>query len=176
MKKLKFLSVMLVFVIMLCSTFGCYIVKGQKMEDAKGTYLLTNYVIIDADTEENLDQLELKGMQVYLVVTGADKGYYVYKDNDTAAYYREVFMSYEYNEEDTSMVEYVIYRYYEYSGDEYKFGVSKNRLNFSKPILDTGCQKLNKLDGEKWNWTKESDAIDLSYAQEKLGELVPYAS
>jgi hypothetical protein len=143
------------------------------MEDVIGTYYLTNYKVTDAKTDEVTDVREQKGMQVYLVVTGTEKGYYVYKDNETEqAWYKEIWLSYEYDEEDSSKVSQVGYGFSQYNNKEYHFGVTKGAMNYQKPPLNTGCQQLNALDGEDYNWKKESDAIDLSYAQAKLGELV----
>lgn len=177
MRKLKLLSVMLVLTLLVSTVFGCSVVKARKMEDVIGTYRLTNYKITDAETKEVTDCIVDRGYEVYLVVTGTDKGYYVHKDNNTEQpYYREVWLSYEYDDEDSSLVAFVAYKFGQYDSKDYRFGVAYGGLNFNKPPFNPQADWLNPLDGEDWDWKKENDAIDLSYAQEKLGEIVPYAN
>ncbi len=176
MRKIRLLSLMLALGLLITSVTGCSLVKAEKMEKVKGTYKLTNLKITDAETKEVTDCIVEKGYEEYFIVTGEEKGYYVHKDNQTEqAYYREVWLTYEYDEEDSSLVKSVAYRYSQYGNSyEYRFGVAYGGLNFSKPPYNPQADWLNALDGEEWDWKKESDAIDLSYATEKLGELVAY--
>lgn len=177
MRKLRLLCILFAFGFLLASVAGCSFVKAQKMEDVIGTYHLTNYKITDAETDKVTDCIVEKGYEVYLVVTGTEKGFYVFKDNQTEQpWYKEVWLSYEYDTEDSSKVSQVGYGFSQYEKDEYHFGVTKNAMNFYKPPYRPQIEWLNSLDGEDWNWTKESDAIDLSYATEQLGNLVLYGT
>ena len=93
MRKLKcLLSALLIVMLMVLST-GCYIVNGQKMWRVKGTYELTHYTFTNGKTDTVTDYIAEKGYKVYLVVTGNGTGYYVHKDDETEAYYREVSLS-----------------------------------------------------------------------------------
>ena len=172
MRKIRLLSIVLALGLLIATVAGCSFVQGQKMDDVKGTYHLTRYNSTDADTNKVTDYILEKGYEVYLVVTGTSTGYYVFKDNDTEQpWYKEVYLSYEYNSEDSSKVEHVNYKFSQSDNKEYSFGVTKGGLNYSKPPLKI-TDKIY-TNGESWNWKKESDAIDLSYATEKLGEIVP---
>ena len=200
MRKIRLLSIVLALGLLIATVAGCSFVQGQKMDDVKGTYHLTRYNITDADTNKVTDYILEKGYEVYLVVTGTSTGYYVFKDNDTEQpWYKEVYLSYEYNtsggasnsnniienaieqigaekiffgSEDSPKVEHVTYKFSQSDRKEYSFGVTKGGLNYSKPPYKPQIEWLNSLDGESWNWKKESDAIDLSYATAKLGEIV----
>ena len=172
MKKLKILSLALALLTFVATVTGCTFVQAQKMKNVKGTYLLTTRTNTHAVTGAVTDYVNDKGWQVYLVVTGTGTGYYVFKDNQTEQpWYKEVTLSYEYDEDNSSLVRQVHYKFLNDNND-YHFGVTKDALNYSKPPVKI-TDKWH-TPGESWTWKKESDAIDLSYAREKLGEIVPY--
>lgn len=72
--------------------------KAGKKEDVVGTYKL----VTDTRTvygEDTVDNIKKHGKEAYLVITGKDYGYYVYKDNSSPVIAREVKLEYSYNEE-----------------------------------------------------------------------------
>lgn len=187
MRKLK--VVFTAFAVFMLTVFlvGCYRINGQKMDDLKGTYQLTHYTYTpsyerkEGYTPKTTDYITEKGYEVYLVVTGTNKGYYVHKDAETpVAYSKEVALAYEYSQEDSSMVEYVKYKdsIEESTHSEYnQFGVTKGGLNYQKPGFDyTQILTKKKMRSEdvRKEWKKVDKATDLSYVKKKLGAIKEY--
>lgn len=136
----------------------------------KGTYELTSYSRTNGKTNATTNYLETQGYQVYLVVTGNSSGYLVYKDNDDGvSYYKTITLIYTYNEENDKKVDYVAFNY---AGEEQKFGVTKDHLNYSRPAI-----KLSEnfySDGISIGWTRKDRATNLSFVEEQLGTLTAY--
>lgn len=162
-----------------CSFFtaGCYITQAQTMKNIKGTYQLVKYEMTrerynkeDKIVTTVTDYIERDGLELYLVVTGTNSGYYVYKSNDTPAFAREVALSYQADTEETN--KYAKVGYKDMEDSEYSdFGVTKNALNYYRPAI---CDKLFGLevnqDGYDMDWKKVDKATDLSYVKKQLGE------
>ncbi len=168
----------LVFVASLISiTFsGCYIIQAQTMDNLKGTYKLTRYTTTDKRYVKNeegkevvetkvVDELEEHGYQIYLVVTGDNRGWYAYKTKDTDGYIREVELSYTTNSEDSNKYDYVAYKYFNETSSE-SLGISKKALHQARPAIlekSSGCSNLviHQVGYDK-DWTRISDDTDLS--------------
>ena len=188
MRKIKYFIVAIVMMLFSASAFGCYVVKAQKMKDVKGTYKLTTYTYTpsyerkDGYTPKTYNYItdEEYLYEVYLVVTGSDRGYYVHKDVNTPAYSKGVSLKYLYDEDDSSMVEYVIWNDVltnNKEDDGHKLGISKNRLNYSLPAYDFTqliTKKKMRSQDLRVNWKKVDDATDLSYVKAELGEIIEY--
>lgn len=189
MKKIKYLITTLLVMFFAMTSFGCYMISGQKMDKVKGTYKLTSYTYTpsyerrEGYTPKTYDYVSGEDYlyEDYLVVTGAGTGYYVHKDVNNAAYSKEVNLSYMYNAEDSSQVEYVIWND-AVSGNSdsrgHKLGIAKNRLNFSLPAFDYTqlfTKKKMRSDDMYVSWEKVDKATDLSYVKNQLGELKEYA-
>ena len=95
MKRMRFLTLIWVVMMMLLLSVGCYMVSGQKMRNVQGTYELTSYTRTHGKTNAVTNYLTEDGYKAFLVVTGTGEGYYVYTDVDTAPTYRKVSLSYE---------------------------------------------------------------------------------
>ena len=171
MRKLRIFALIALGIAFALLSTGCYMVKGQKMSNVKGTYELTSYSRTNGKTNSVTNYIT-DGYTAYLIVTGTSEGYYVVNDGETVPYYRNVTLSYLYNEEDASIVEYVIYRL-EGSNEEQKLGVTKDNLNFSRPVVKFSDNVYS--DGLSMSFKKVSKKIDFSYVQEKLGTLAEYA-
>lgn len=94
----KVLITLLIASFVLSISIGLVACTPAKMGDILGTYKL----VTDTSTayqQETVDNIETYGRTAYLVVTGKDMGYYLYKDNDTEAYVREVKLEYSKNDE-----------------------------------------------------------------------------
>ena len=161
---------------------GCFMVNSQKMKRVKGTYKLTNYTYTpkyerkEGATPVTVDYIADRGYEVYLVVTGEDRGYYVHKDNETTAYSKEVSLTYEYDTEETSKIKFVSYQD-STEGKENQFGVTRDALNYSKPAFDYTelfTDKPMRSEDIRKDWKKVDSATDLSYVKEQLGELREY--
>ena len=173
MKTFRIFSLLLTLVLVVAFASSCYIGTGTTMKKAKGTYQLTGYSITDALTNESTDKIAQNGIQSFLVITGESKGYYVYKSDDTPAFYREVYLSYEYSENDSKRVTYVTYRFEGQSTDDaQRLGINSGSLNYSRPAIK--LSELLHTDGLSYTWTKVSSATDLSFAKEQLGEIPAY--
>ena len=170
MKKLRFLAITVLGLAVMFVAAGCYMIKGQKMSKVKGTYELTSYSRTNGKTNSVTDYLT-DGYVAYLIVTGTSEGYYVISDGENDPYYKNATLSYLYNQEDASIVEYVIYRL-EGSSEEQKLGVAGGNLNFSRPAIKFSENVYS--DGLSMSFKKVSKKTDLSYAQEKLGNIAQY--
>lgn len=182
----KFYSVLLACGLLLCALFqgGCYLTNSQKMSDVKGTYLLTTYKRTEKHYENIkedkivttvTDEIENRGLVRYLVISGENKGYYVYKDNETPAYTYEIQLNYQADEEDSGKYNYVGYKSLSET-DWSNLGITKNSLNEYRPAL---CSKLFGQEvsqyGYERRWEKVDDATDLSYVQAQLGDMPTYS-
>ena len=188
MKKLKYLITTLLIMIFAVTSFGCYMITGQKMDKVKGTYKLENYTYTpsyekrEGYTPKTYNYItdETYLYEDYLVVTGNGKGFYVHKDVNNSAYSKEVNLSYIYNSEDSSKVEYVIWND-ALSGNSdsegHKLGVAKDCLNFSLPAFDYTqlfTKKNMRSEDIYVNWEKVDKATDLSYVRKQLGGIKEY--
>jgi|GEM_PF-1766387 len=189
MRKIRYLITTLLIMIFAITSFGCYMIIGQKMDKVKGTYKLTNYTYTpsyekrEGYTPKTYNYItdEAYLYEDYLVVTGSGKGYYVHKDVNNSAYSKEVNLSYIYNSEDSSKVEYVIWND-ALSGnsdsDGHKLGVAKDRLNFSLPAFDYTqlfTKKNMRSEDLYVSWQKVDRATDLSYVKEQLNGIKEYS-
>ena len=117
MKTIKRLFAATLIAALMLTLAGCYTISGQKMKNVRGTYKLTSYTYTptyerkEGYTPRTYNYLEDEEYQYedYLIITGTGMGYYVHKEAGSAAYVKEVTLSYEYDEEDSSKVEYVIF-------------------------------------------------------------------
>lgn len=171
MKVKRLLVAILLVVTTVAFSSGCYMISAQKMWRVKGTYKLTTYTRTHKESGTTLDYLAEKGMEVYLIVGTADSGrrggYYVYKDNETEAYSKEVDLLFEYSEEDSSKVTRVGYK--DSTEKEYTYhGVTRNSLNYSNPGIWQDYEYSRR-------WTKISRDTDLSKVKEELGEIKEYS-
>ena len=172
MKALKFLSLVLILTVVMVFASSCYVTTGTSMKKAKGTYELTGYSITNGKTGEVTDKIASDGIKVYLVVTGEAHGYYIYKDNDTSAYYRDVYLSYEYSEDSNKVIS-LTYRFDGQSADDVqKVGVTSGGLNYSRPHIKLSDQVYSN--GISMSFKKVSSATDLSFAESQLGSLPSY--
>ncbi len=187
MKKIKGLLAVLLLLALAAALGSCYVISGQKMSKVKGTYKLTHYTYTgkyerkEGYTPTTVNYIEDEAYQYedYLVVTGSGIGYYVHKDANTAAYSKEVTLSYQY-EEDSSSVEYVIFNdalSVDADMGMNKLGVTKDHLNYSKQAFDyTELISKKKMRSEDISvrWEKVSKATDLSYVEKQLGQIKKY--
>ena len=168
---------------------SCYIVQAQPMEVLKGTYQLTLYTTTNKHFVKNeegkevvktdvTDKIEENGYEWYFVVTGTDRGWFVYKSNDNAGYAKEVSLRYEPSSEDSSKYTYVHYKD-QSDSDEDLMGVTKDYLKQARPAVcerSSGCSSVVYHQvGFDRTWTKISDDIDLTTVKEKLGDIPVYS-
>ena len=182
MKKFKTVCVAMALLLGMTALSGCFVINSQKMKKVKGTYQLTRYTYTpkyerkEGYTPTTIDYIADRGYEVYLVVTGESKGYYVHKDNQTAAYSKEVSLSYQYSTENTSEIDYV--KYMDSTSSEWnEFGVTRNALNYSRPAFDYTelfTKRPMRTEAIDKDWKKVDDATDLSYVKEKMGEIKEY--
>lgn len=167
MKRLKSLTLVVIFALAMTFSLGCYVINAQPMSKLKGTYELRSYSWTNAKTNESTSYITKYEYVAYLVITGTGEGYYVWKSVDFPATKEAVSLRYEYSQEDSSKVEYVYYK--RESDDEKKFGVNGKNLNFSRPVVKLSDNVYTH--GESMSFAKLSDVTDLSYVISMLGEL-----
>lgn len=173
MKRLKVICIALVtMLVSLFAMTSCMVIQAQKMKNVVGTYHLKHYSVTNGKTNKVTDYLEKYGYDVYMVVTGESKGYYIHSDNDTPAYSREITLRYIRHEEDTEKVAHVEYSYDGYTYES--LGVTHHAMNYSRPRIY--ISDLLNTDGYDENWERVDDATDLSYVRTKFPQLREYNS
>lgn len=157
---------LLIATILLSLLLGLVLVACNpgKMEDIVGTYQL----VADTYTEyqqETVDKIAAYGKESYLVVTGKEKGYYVYKDNDTAAYAREIKLEYTTNDENNvSLVTYVL----DVGEKPRTFHVDVKK---DKYLISRWPSATKIIAAYNIEYKKVSNATDLSAVKKIYGEL-----
>ncbi len=181
MKKIR--RILLICLLCVCSVFAsaCYVTQAQTMKNIKGTYKLVQNQRTDEKFDGEgkkvstvTDLIETQGLEVYLVVTGEQTGYYAYKATGEETYVKEVALTYETDEEKTDKYTFVRYKD-AVESDFNSLGVTKNSLNFYRPSI---CAMLGKLElnqaGYNVRWEKVDKATDLSYVKKQWGEVPTY--
>lgn len=168
--KIKSIVLVIALLAALASVFvGCI---PAKLEKIVGTYKL----ITDTNQkyeQETVDRIETYGIESYLVITGNDYGYYVYKDNYSSVTCKEVSLSYAKNDDD------------EITSVTYSTGVSTDQHSFNVNAQNDGTflvaswPSASKLiDAFEKKYKKVSDATDLSYVKTLYPDMpvYPYAT
>ena len=169
-----------VLLALMCFTLtSCYVSHPTAMRNLTGTYELTKFTrkAKDADSEADPDDyIAQKGIVAYLVITGEDYGYYVYKDNETQLTVKQVKILYEYDSEDISKIKSITYNdgVYE-NGTKYpgagsellgvNFRLFKRELNYSFQAV------LGNKFSQSVIYKKANKATDLKFVEKKLGSL-----
>ncbi len=188
MKIVKRLSAVILIVVILLTSVGCYMISGQKMSKVRGTYKLTHYTYTpkyerkEGYTPRTYNYIEDEEYKYedYLIITGTGMGYYVHKEANAPAYVKEVTLSYEYSTDDSSKVEYVVFNdaisVNENSGF-HRMGILRNVLNYTKNALDYTelfTKRPMRTEAISVRWEKVSRDTDLRYVENQLGELKKY--
>ena len=103
-------ALLLVGILIIALTFSTVLVacNPDKMENIVGTYKL----VVDTRTQyeqETVDNIATYGREAYIVLTGEDYGYYIYKDNDTPLSARKVKLEYTLNDENqVTLISYIL--------------------------------------------------------------------
>ncbi len=188
MKIVKRLSAVILIIVILLTSVGCYMISGQKMKNVQGTYKLTHYTYTpkyerkEGYTPRTYNYIEDEEYRYedYLIITGTGMGYYVHKEANSPAYVKEVTLSYEYDTDDSSKVEYVVFNdaisVNEDSGFN-RMGILKNVLNYTKNALDYTelfTKRPMRSEALSVRWEKVSRDTDLKYVEKQLGTLKKY--
>lgn len=151
---------------MLAALTAC---NPANMGNITGTYELT-VSTRQSYGEETVDIIKTYGIKAYLVITGAEYGYYIYMDNDVPVKCKEVKL--EYLKNDKEEVTNVYYREDE-NRKQVSFFVDKQskkdiRLRWSYPT----ATKLT--DARETQYNKVSDDTDLTYVTGKFSDMPIY--
>lgn len=155
------IAVCILLVSLSASLVAC---NPAKIEKVVGTYQL----VLDTRTkyeQETVDNIEAYGREAYLVVTGDDYGYYVYKDDDTPAFARKVKL--EYSENDKNEITSVSFILGEGERSN-SFFVDSNK----ETMLISRWRAATKLtDAYDIEYKKISKATDLSVVQKLYNDM-----
>ena len=189
MKKTRRLICAILLIALMVSLAGCYVVSGRDFHKLKGTYKLTRYTYTpsyerkDGYTPTTYDYVngEKYMYEDYLIITTLYTGYYVHTDASGEAYVKEISLICEYDPEDKNDVNYVTYNdsvsVNSTEGGTHRLGVNGDQLLFSKASINYTeiiTKKEKATEALSVQWEKVSNATDLSYVTEKLGELKYY--
>lgn len=97
MKKILISVVIVLSLLLACFTVGC---TPAKLEKITGTYRLTKKTTQHISDEEPTDLIAQNQIIEYIVLTGTEKGYYIYSDKTTALSCKEVKIEYNYSSND----------------------------------------------------------------------------
>lgn len=138
----------------------------DKMENIVGTYKLTT----DKRTEyqqETVDTIQAYGKEAYLVITGKDYGYYVYKDKDTPVSAKEVKLEYTINDKN----QVTLVSFTTDVGEKPK----TFHVDSKKEIMLVSRLTESKIwDGYDITYTKISDKTDLSTVKKMYPDVPVY--
>lgn len=191
MKKLSIiLSVVMLLSFCTLSLCGCitHNIKAGPMKDLVGTYKLATYDVTPDATEETADlsyeerthnYLDERGIQAYVIITGTDSGYYLYKDNQTDWWCESISLSYSYETDDEGNVTDKI-REVEFdthlSGASYTPGQGRESVGFNNKKHNLNYTHhsyhgkwIEIKDTTKVVYEKVSKDTTLGYVQEKIG-------
>ena len=170
----KLFSSLLVLCLMSFTLVSCYVSRPAAMSKLKGTYALTKYTYKEKDAEgDPIDKIKAEGIVAYLVVTGEDYGYYVYKDDASDIIVQKVKVTYVYDDEEPTLVKEITYDNglsiattpYPGSGKEV---LGLNFKLFSKTLNNTYNAVFSRNFSQSVSYKKVSSKTDLSYASKKM--------
>lgn len=171
MKFLRNLTIVAILISLCISISACYVIESASMDEIIGTYELTQYYVDYPTDQDEYDAncIEELGWKAYLVITGTNRGWYVFKDNDTEPIAVEVALTYEYDQENPSNIAYVTFKDSRNLRRE-NLGVNFKRkdkvLNHTKSAINSGILKQS---GETIKYKKIDDTADKSFAISKMG-------
>ena len=167
MKKrcLIFILTAIFAIISLTTLVAC---ENADKNDINGTYELTKWTI---DYEDNVptDIMERDEVEAYVVITGQDKGFYVYQSKSTPLYCKQVKVELEYSSTDPEKV--IVVRLKDGMGWSMSFTTSKT----SKDVMlkDKNLKIFDQKASLK-EFTRISKATDLSAVNAKVGQTLTY--
>ena len=173
-RSFKLFSSLLVLCLMSFTLVSCYVSRPAAMSKLKGTYALTKYTYKEKDAEgDPIDKIKAEGIVAYLVVTGEDYGYYVYKDDASDIIVQKVKVTYVYDDEEPTLVKEITYDNglsiattpYPGSGKEV---LGLNFKLFSKTLNNTYNAVFGRNFSQSVSYKKVSSKTDLSYASKKM--------
>ena len=165
MKKIKYAVVWLLLMVIALSASGCMMVNPQYKFRVKGTYRLTNYHSTrGTETSTSIDYLEEKGVVAYLILDD-NKGWYIYKDNETPVTKKSVSVRYEYSPDEPKKVAYVCYKI-EGEENEMKLGVTRKALNGYEGSSAIIAESQYKT---QYNWKRECFLTNFWWVNIKMG-------
>ena len=171
MKKRCFIFILIaIFAItMLMTLVACE--KADK-NDITGTYELTTW---DYYYEDNVatDIMERDEVKAYVVITGQDKGFYVYQSKSTPLYCKQVKVELEYSSTDPEKV--IIVRLKDGMGWKISFTTVTYKMDL-KTNVKLKDHKIKFLDQKQSlkEFTRISKATDLSTVNKEVGKTLTY--
>ena len=187
-KKFLLLATLSLFVILSAVVLSaCYVSNPATLDNVVGTYELDTYTRTpkaDGETTyDSINMIEKYGIKAYLVLKENGRGYYVYKDNETPLYAKEIIVTYKYDSDE--LVESIYYNAgvsdkgdgYPGKGEEdlgVNFKKKRKRLAYNFPAIKIGA--IDRQFSQTVHYEKVSDKTDLSYVKGKLGNVsvAPY--
>ena len=155
-------ALLLVGILIIALTFSTVLVacNPDKMENIVGTYKL----VVDTRTQyeqETVDNIATYGREAYIVLTGEDYGYYIYKDNDTPLCARKVKLKYTLNDENqVTLISYIL-------GE----GVNSKTFNVDSrdriALISRWPSASKIIDAYDVRFNKVSDKTDLSTVKDR---------
>lgn len=170
MKRSRFILIIVAIVFIACLLISC---TPSEKENIVGTYKLTEWTV-DYEEDVPTDMIAENEAEAYLVITGSERGYYVYTDRETPLYCRQIRIKYEYSSSDENKVSslelddgmgWTATLYVDYPSSSRK----ECELRFNRI-------KLLNQKASTTRYARISNAVDLSAVSELVGALsyVPY--
>lgn len=166
----KIIPIILIVVLVIAMAAVLVACNPTTMDKVKGTYKLR----VNTVGEQATDLIIKNEIEAYLVVTGGESGYFVYKDSSTPLTVKEVKLTYKLNTDNAEKVEKVTIEdtqgwINDRIGCSNNFFVDKDSNNVR---LTYQQKKFGKLIDEKTTtYYKVDESTSLSYVKSKLGEL-----
>lgn len=176
MKKFAVVLLLMIIVTVLLFVPGCSRVNAASIGKIVGTYQLTRYERSrSSGGDEPVNLIERDGIVCYLVVAENGKGYYVYKDNETAPYVLNAKIGFVPSEKKADKFEYVTYVTEKDKSTE-KLGYDHDVLNKSIPVFKGNIFEGNfEVDYTLYTeFKKVNKAQDLSYVKNQMPNAAEY--
>ena len=171
---IKLFSSLLVLCLMSFTLVSCYVSKPAAMSKLIGTYSLVKYTYKESEAEgDPTDKIKEEGIVAYLVITGEDYGYYVYKDSSSEVIVQKVKVTYVYDEDEPELVKEITYDNGLSIASTPFPGCGKEVLGlnfrmFSKTLNNTYNAVFGRKFTQSVSYKKVSSKSDLSYASKKM--------
>ena len=176
MKIIRNLTIITLLLTLCLTISACYTINSAKMSDVIGTYELTQYYTDYPTDQDHLDAdcIAERGWVGYLIVTGQNRGWYVFKSTDTVPVAVEVSLYYEYDQEEPGNIAYITFKDSKSLKDEH-LGVNFKRkdkiLNHTKSAINDG---LLKQSGRTIRYSKLNNSVNVDDAISLIGGATKY--
>lgn len=179
MKKTALFLILILILTAVLFTVGC---TPAKLEKITGIYRITTKTSQHVDSAEVVDLVARDEITEYIVLTGSDKGFYLYGDKNTTLTCKEVKIEYDRKSDDSDKISYVKI-YTDITENSYTLGLHVDYRRFDGCYLVSNTVGIHSSIAPSLQYTKKTEfsrvskEITLSALNKEVGKnlsAVPY--